>query len=88
MSKVTKCNGCDKIEANGTITSDVRLFLVDMPVIGARAERLGELKIGPDKKWKVNIRLDSSGEDLCRLCSQRLLACLSHQWLEPEEDEE
>lgn len=87
MSKVMQCNGCDEIAANPTLSSATRLFIVDMPMTGKRAERMGELKIGPDKKWKVTIRLDSSSEDLCRVCSQRLLACLSHQWLEPEEDE-
>ena len=88
MSKVMQCNGCGAIAANGVITSEVRLFLVDMPVIEARAERLAAVDMGPEKKWKVNIRLDSSGEDLCRACSHRLLAYLSHQWLEPEEEED
>lgn len=86
MSKVMQCNSCDAIRSSPMLSDKGRLFIVDMPVIGDRAQRLGELEIGPDKKWKVNVRLEENGLDLCRVCSQRLLACLSHQWLEDEEE--
>ena len=88
MSSVFQCNSCDSIFWDQTLSDKAKLFIVDMPYTGERRERLGNISIGPDKKWKVIVRLDESNVHLCRACSQRLMVCLSHQWLEPEEEGE